>query len=60
MTKGISKAIENKNRIMVWLTEVGKGFSNLANVLQVLIMLAVGAVFAVGAWLLTRKRAVTV
>lgn len=60
MTKGISKAIENKNRIVVWLTEVGKGFLNLANVLQVLIMLAVGAVFAVGAWLLTRKRAVTV
>lgn len=60
MIKGISKAMENKNAVMLWLLEAGKGFLNLAKVLQVLIMLAVSAVFVLFAWLITRKRAVTV
>lgn len=60
MAKGISRAVESKNAVMLWLQEAGKGFLHLEKVLQVFIMLAVSAVLVVGAWLLTRKRAVTV
>lgn len=60
MIKGISKATENKNTVILWLSEVGKGFLNLAGALQVVIILWVSVIFILGAWLITRKRAVTV
>lgn len=55
----VIKRIESKNAVMLWLTEAGKGFLNLAGILQVVVMLAVSAVLVLGAWLLTKKRAVT-
>lgn len=46
--------------VMTWLIGAGKGFLNLAEILQVLTIAAAGAVLAWLAWMFTRKRAVTV
>lgn len=59
-SKSISKAIADKNAVMMWLIGAGKGFLNLAEILQVLTIAAAGAVLAWLAWMFTRKRAVTV
>lgn len=59
-SKSISKAIADKNAVMMWLIGAGKGFLNLAEILQVLMIAAAGAVLAWLAWMFTRKRAVTV
>lgn len=58
--RGISKAVANKNAVMMWLIEAGKGFLNLAGILQILVIAAAGAVLVWLAWMFTRKRAVTV
>lgn len=46
--------------VMTWLIGAGKGFLNLAEILQVLTIAAAGAVLAWLAWMFTRKRAVTI
>lgn len=59
-SKSISKAAENKNVVMMWLIGAGKGFLNLTEILQALMIAAAGAALVLLAWLFTRKGAVTV
>ncbi|MDE6064058.1 MAG: hypothetical protein K2G20_05695 [Lachnospiraceae bacterium] len=59
-SKSITKAAANKNAVFLWLIGVGKGFFNLPEVWQAAFIAAIGAVLILLAWLLTRKRAVTV
>lgn len=58
--RNIEKAAADKNTIVMWLIGAGKGFLNLAGILQVLIMAAISAVLLLLAWLLTRRGAVKV
>lgn len=60
LSRSITKAAADKNAVILWLMGVGKGFFNLAEVWQVAFIAAMGAVLILLAWLITRKRAVTV
>lgn len=60
LSRSITKAAANKNAVILWLIGVGKGFLNLAEVWQAAFIAAIGAVLILLAWLITRKRAVTV
>ena len=59
LSRSITKAVANKNAVILWLMGVGKGFFNLAEVWQAAFIATIGAVLILLAWLITRKRAVT-
>lgn len=59
ISKGITKAVADKNVVVMWLQEVGEGFLNLAGALQALIVVAAGICLMLLAWIFTKKKAVT-